>query len=160
MRSDEDWLRRYGEALPLYLEDGPAPPIDFLHMRVSPWLQFRIAEFCPATPTLSTQTGQTYQFKVGEANCQGPFANRRPERQSGNQYPGMFEMAVTAGQDVSIVPKVGSFATAPSISKVTDCQTANCRPRKLGIAQVRTVADVAGLGRRESSNSGSAEEVR
>ena len=22
----------------LYLEDGPAPPIDFLHMRVSPWL--------------------------------------------------------------------------------------------------------------------------
>ena len=100
------------------------------------------------------------QFKVGEANCQGPFANRRPERQSGNQYPGMFEMAVTAGQDVSIVPKVGSFAAAPSISKVTDCQTANCRPRKLGIAQVRTVADVAGLGRRESSNSGSAEDVK
>ena len=25
----------------LYLGDGPAPPIDFLHMRVSPWLQFR-----------------------------------------------------------------------------------------------------------------------
>ena len=22
----------------LYLEDGPAPPIDFLHMWVSPWL--------------------------------------------------------------------------------------------------------------------------
>ena len=43
MRSDEDWLRRHGEALPLYLEDGPAPPIDFLHMRVSPWLQFRRA---------------------------------------------------------------------------------------------------------------------
>ncbi len=40
MRSDEDWLGRHGEALPLYLEDGPAPPIDFLHMRVSPWLQF------------------------------------------------------------------------------------------------------------------------
>ena len=47
-----------------------------------------------------------------------------------------------------------------SCRKVTDCQTANCRPRKLGIAQVRTVADVAGLERRESSNSGGTEVVR
>ena len=43
-----DWLRRHGEVLPLYLENGPGPPTGFPDMRVSPWywfmfpLQFRV----------------------------------------------------------------------------------------------------------------------
>ena len=36
-----DWLRRHGEAFPLYLESGPRPPTGFPDVRISPWYYFR-----------------------------------------------------------------------------------------------------------------------
>lgn len=42
LRGGEDWLRWHCEAPPPYWEDGSTPPLDLIHMCISPWYQFRL----------------------------------------------------------------------------------------------------------------------
>ena len=58
-----------------YLKNDPAPPLDFHHLRISPWLWFS-----------STRSGKASEFRMGVAS-KPARENRRNRRSRGLRPP-------------------------------------------------------------------------